>query len=560
MRPVSHDAARVTPTRPIALAAALIALAWVACAPAAAGAQAIVRVRAETRIELDAWREGSSLVVRGTVRDDAGAPVAARRVLVHARNPQGTVVASGRPQTDAAGRFEVRALTPEVTLTVEAELPDEADLVGSAARVLLDRARAHVVLVIHLAGGNRISLDEAALQIEVIATSASGGADLPIRIENELGTTIAEGRTDGAGRLAARVDPQTLGPPAAGRLVVRSSGDESRSPAQTEVPIVRFRATELAWRDEHLEIRPGTVVRAQLRTSEGPLARRAVGVFAGGAHVATRLTGEDGQVAVPLDPAAFNRSGAVEITARFDSDAPWLASSVSPPRRLALSAAPRALPFLVSASLVAAALGGWCLGRRPALGTQEVVRPSVPGVAAGRTIARRACVRAIDGRVVHAGTDEALADVTVSCGSTRTTTDAMGSFSLDLAEGTHTVVVELPGYERLEQRVTVPHRGEWRGMIVRLESRRDLASRLVRAVLSPHVPPDAIATATDRELLAVARGARRPEVVALVDAAERVVYGEVPPGREDLERLQALAERADSALAPRVDGGSTASL
>jgi hypothetical protein len=523
-----------------------------------AHAQPIVRVRAETRIELDVRRDLETLLVRGALRDDAGEPVEGRTISVLVRPEGGTTIASLQPRTDAAGRFEARVTAAPGSYQVEATFVAEPDLVGSSARIVLDRLRAHVVLVVELVGGSRLSLDAMEQEIHVVATSAAGGHALSIEITDEVGTPIAEGTTDGMGRLLTRVPSTSLGPAAAGRLVVRSEGDDTRSPAQTEVPIVRFRATSIRWLDASSELRAGTSLRGRLETATGPLERRAVGVFVDGRHVATRLTGPDGELVVPLDPAMATGPEA-EIVARFESDAPWLATAVSDPRRLAVAAPrPRAVPYLVVASAFLAVGVALWLRRRPT-SEERATRRSLPGVEQARPASLRAQFRGVTGAVVQASSQRPLAGVTISCGARSTTTGSDGRFVLEVPDGSLVLTAEAPGFETERQRIASPHRGEWLGMVVRLESRRDLAARQVLDVLGPLVPQDLVAVATDRELLRVARTGQRAEVVALVDAAEKVIYGEAPPEAADLEHVRSLAARA-RAVTARVDSPSMASL
>lgn len=521
--------------------------------------QPMVRVRAETRIELDVRRDGDELVFRGVLRDDAGEPVARRAISVMVRPEGDTTLASLRPITDASGRFDARIAAAPATYVVEASFETEPDLVGSSARIVLDRLRAHVVLVVEIAGGSRLSLDEPEHEIRVSASSAAGGQALEVAISDEIGTPVAHGTTDGAGRLVVRVPSASLGPAAAGRLVVRSEGDDTRSPAQTEVPLVRYRATSIRWLDAESDLREGTTLRGRLETATGPLERRAVGVFVDGRHVTTRLTGPDGELVVPLDPSQA-RGSEVEVVARFEADAPWLASAVSAPRRLAVVAqGPRALPYLVLGSAILAGAVALWLRQRPTSEAPGTPRRSPPGVHQARATSLRAQLRGIDGIVVQAGSERPVPGAEIVCGPLSTKTSSDGRFSLEVPDGTFVLTAEAAGHETARHRVTSPHRGEWRGLVVRLESRRDLASRLVLEVLGPLVPHDVLAIATDRELLRAARTGQRAEVVALVDAAEALVYGEAPPQAIDLERVRALAARA-RAVTARVDSASTVSL
>src|SRR4051794_26692015 len=60
------------------------------------------------------------------------------------------------------------------------------------------------------------------------------------------------------------------------------------------------------------------------------------------------------------------------------------------------------------------------------------------------------------GRVVDSATSRPLAGALVAVdGAAHATTDAAGRFSLDVTPGRHTVVVQRPGYRRLERAVSV---------------------------------------------------------------------------------------------------------
>lgn len=544
------------------VAAALCVLAAGTLPASRARGDAVVRIRAETRIELDVRRDGSEILITGTVRDDGGDPVAARSVGVSVRPQAGPAIHAEPAQTDRDGRFVARVSAPEDGYLIDATFDGDADLVGTSARVTLDPVRSHVVLVVELEGGNRLCLDSDSHALAVSAASSVGGGGLSIEITNEIGGAVASGRTGVDGRLELALPSASLGPPAAGRLVVRTAGDGARTAAQTEVPIVRYRETELAWLDDAGEIDESTVLRGRLTTAEGPLERRAVGIFVDGEHLGTRLTGADGDLSIPLDPAVAGERDVVRIEARFDADAPWLASSVSPARSLAVRRELRVVPLLAVASGLFVLLAAWWLRRRPVAGA-SVARPStLPGVMGARPAVLLPLIRGISGVVIHAASREVIRGATVRCGPSTAQTAADGSFGLEVPDGAHVLHVEAPGFEDARQRVSSPHRGEWRGARVSLESRRDLAHRALHDVLAVVLPREAASVATDRELLAVARdrGAAWPEIVELADVVERLVYGEAAPEPADLDRVRSLARRARGAVAARVDSASGASL
>ena len=545
--------------RAAALVVVLLGGILTAWSPSAACADHVVRVRAETRIELDV-RRGPELEVRGVLRDDAGHPVASRRVDVAIRPEHGAVSASRGITTEPDGTFAMTAPSPGGVVVVDAVFLGEPDLEASNVRIVVDEQRAHVVLVVTLRDGSRLSLDEPTHPLTVTATSSAGGAGLHLTVRNEIGTEIAAGTTDDSGRWDVDLASSLLGPAAAGRLVARSEADATRAAAQTEVPIVRSRSTRLTWLDTTTEILDGTVLRGRLDTSAAPLERHAVGVFLDGQHLGTRLTGPGGEFSIPLEPSVSRGAVSVRVEARFDADAPWLESSASLPRTLTVTTPQRTLPWLAAASaLFFLGLGGW-LRRRP-IDVAQARESRAPGVMAARPTGLLPSVRGIAGRVVHNTSGDAIGAATLTIGSLRAETDREGRFEITPPDGAYTLVAEAAGFEAVQHRIQSPHRGEWRGFTIRMASRRDLASDVLLDVLSLVLPNEVASTATDRELLAIARrrGSSVPEMEALVRAVEQIVYGEAPPDGPELERVRALATTVRGKLA-RVDSASAASL
>jgi hypothetical protein len=293
----------------------------------------------------------------------------------------------------------------------------------------------------------------------------------------------------------------------------------------------------------------------------GPLERHAVGVFVSGQHVATRLTGPDGELAIRLETTLAEDATSIEVGARFDADAPWLGGSEAPPRTLSVSRPARVVPWLALGSgVVFLALALW-LRRRP-LGDEPASPQSrAPGVSGARPVQLLPTIREVSGTIVHAATGDPIAGATVRVSGQTTTSAARGTFRLAPNEGPATLMVEAPGFDTLRQRIVIPHRGEWRGALVRLESRRDLASRMLLEVLAITLPGEVATMATDRELVAIARarGSTIPELDALVTEVEQIVYAQAPPSAVALERVTGLASAARSKLA-RVDSASRASL
>jgi hypothetical protein len=122
--------------------------------------------------------------------------------------------------------------------------------------------------------------------------------------------------------------------------------------------------------------------------------------------------------------------------------------------------------------------------------------------------------------------------------------DPGGRFALSLPPGAVVIEIDAPGYEPARHRATLPHRGEWGAIVIRLRSLRELAWEPLRPVAARLLPsPDLWAVWTGRDLQARAR-AQAPTVrglAALVQAIEIACYAPEPPSAGDLEEIRRAA-------------------
>jgi len=546
---------------------------------ATAHAQPPVLVRADTRIELRVDRHADGQVhLIGTLRDDLGAPVpgvlidvAAWRE-VHAAGP---LRWTAHPHTDADGSFDVLVQAEDGWWASAAFAGTELFL-GTEARQRLDLSLAHVSLTLHVDSAGVLDLDVPEHSVRVATESTAGGTDLAVSLRNELGVTLAQGRTDLSGAVSLMVPSALLGPPSAGRLVALSEADGVRSAAQAEVPIVRLRSTrltlELLARDDDRALLGG-----RLMDSSGPRARDAIGVYAGERHLGTAATREDGrfELEVPLSELA-GLGPEVPVQARFSSDAPWIGASESTP--VVLSFRPL---FFDATSLVAAGsllalltilgLLFWMQRQEPTViapapGHSSLtmgVRGRADGKPWGKLLANlgsalsgapRSAV--VSGVLRDARTQAPLARAQVTLGARTVECDGDGAFSLVADAGRSQLVVRAAGYEAFEAPIVAPHRGEYIGMSLNLLSLRDLALAPLRPIALRLLPSAELWSLwTQRELLSALRKAGRepPELAELIDRVERACYGTEAPGRDELEAIQVLAARieASTAAAPQ---------
>jgi hypothetical protein len=534
--------------RPTVAVVMLLALA----APVAQ-AQLTVRVRAESRIELRARLTAEGASVEGTLRDDLGAPLPGRAVRVGCLTEDGRSLGREDVRTDARGDFRHR-FHAEGTRQVRAIFTGDDGYRRIEALQRLEPGRAHVRLDVRGPAGGRLDLDREVHDLAVEATSPSGGVGLEIEVLDEVGRTVAAGLTDAASRHTFQLRSADLGPPSAGRLVVRTAGDARRARAQTELPVVRFRSSALTM---EAGVDEGRIrVAGQLADSQGPLPRRAVGIFVDGSHRDTVLTDDGGRFLRRL-PAA-DLSGEVTVEARFASDAPWHTDARAEPVTLRL-APPRSAPWSWLLASIGISVGAaWWVGRtgRRPQEDEDATRPaSAPGIEVGEPEGRLAAAgrRDVSGVVVdveegrrriEAATVRLEAEgriVAEAC------TDARGRFAFDdLPDGRFRLEVSAAGYAAESLPVSLPHRGGLSGLTVRLESLRRRALVIYRPVAEALTSPSRWLHATPRELLG--RTSRPPALEALLRRVELALYGSAPLEETDLTRLAEDADRVQAAL------------
>ncbi|HJL19188.1 MAG TPA: carboxypeptidase-like regulatory domain-containing protein [Sandaracinaceae bacterium LLY-WYZ-13_1] len=542
---------------------ALRSILALASIPAIAAAQPIVHVRAETRIELRVSRQPEAVEVEGTLRDDRGEPLPDRAVELRMATPDGERTL-GREvgRTDAAGRVSARFGLEPGSYHVSARfVGDESyDRVDVGQRVDLDKAHVRLGMSVDGAGRlDRLNLDEPEHRFRVRAESPEGGGGLPVALHNELDDVLASGTTGPDGTVVLSVRSEALGPPAAGRLKVHTEGDARRARAQTEVLVVRFRPTRLELSATPERIRAGEPLEltGRLSDSAGPIARKAVGLYAGDEHLATVLTGDDGRWRREI--RLEGPDGPVPIHARFASDAPWRPAARSTPVRIALSSR-GATPWwwLLVPMVLCGLLIAWLSRREAAEEPREEAgerAPSAPpGIVSGRPVARSAERRDVAGTVVDADGSFPLGGAVVALEAgerTRETrTDERGGFRFDeVPDGGWRLHVRAEGYEARQTDVAVPHRGQWSGLRVRLRSLREVALATYRPVAEALTPERRWwAHWTARELLSRARGPERRELQTLTELVERAVYGAAPPRDEDVREI----ERRSAHVATRI--------
>ncbi len=525
-------------------------IATLTAAPALA--QPTVIVRAESRLELDVRRDVDGLVVTGALRDDLGVALAGNDVTLELSH----AVASEHRRTSrvitrvvtatADGTFSTHFQVDAGDYVVDAGYEGAAEHTGTHVTRFFDLDRAHVSLRVALDDGTRIDLSVAEHRLTIVATSETGGQDLAMSVTDESGDAeLGHGTTDADGVLHVSLESARLGPPAAGRLVVRTVGDATRAEAQSELPVVRFRPTETTIALSRAIFSPGDTlgVTGTLTDGVGPLPREAISVVSADRVLSTVLTDERGRYDATLDESAFTElEGEVPIVARFDGAAPWIPGSESRVQRLTLSR-PLALGWLwaiVPIALAALAVR-WSLRRER--GAAPIVRrpDGAPGVALGARRLLAAQRFDVSGIVRDAISGDPVVGATVRAGEHEATTDAMGAFAFTATREASSLVVDHVEYLPLETIVALPHRGEHDAMHFRMASRRAVSFAALRQVAAGLASDGEVALAlTQREIFEVlrSRGASPPTLPDLVSRVEVACYAEGPPNDAEIAEIR----------------------
>jgi len=534
-------------------------------APMRVGAQPRVIVKAETRIELGTDRREDRIILSGALRDDLGNDLPDREVEVRlSRAGTRESILRERVRTDDDGRFAIEAFVTtgdyELRATFEGDTHHEAN--GVLRTIDLDRA--DVRLSVTVPNGGQLDLDEPTHVIRVRADSDTGRhGGIEIALVAEFDHELAIGTTGEDGRVRFEIASEGLGEPGAGRLKARSRPDADRAEAQTEVPIVRFRRSDLTLEASASEARAGesVVLFGELFNSQGPLGGRAIGVFGDGdTHLTTMLTDREGRFVANLDTEG-REPGTLTIVARFESDAPGRMAAESAPVQIAIGT--RAVAAWLWAALpIAICLVLLLLIARRAPQRLTALPPAPPppppGIAASTRRSRKPAQTAIYGRVIDRSRQEPIAGATATLTSADGTsqmlnTRANGAFAFDrVSSGEHILRVEAQGYAPEETKVTSPHRGQWGEVTVRLENLRDRVLSAYRRVALALIPSSRLWEIwTNREVLIHAREstAEGERLTDLTLRVEDAFYSSEGPSEDDVDRVSEDAERAYVELA-----------
>lgn len=547
------------------LALSLLALCVFGWSPIAQ-AEPLVRVRAESRIELGVAHLELGMAVSGALRDELGTPLMHRPLALEAR----ALDDSSEPwrvtvETDENGRFSLDLADADRDYRLLATFTGDATHRGVRVERKVERARADVRLELRLPQGNAIDLDAPTFAVHSVAESDAGGDGIVMRLLDEEGREIARGITDAQGKLALVVPTQSLGEPGAGLVRIESLRDARRAEAQTEARIVRRRAVYVTLQSAKGPFAAGSPIQVSgnVSTRGGPRAGVPVGLFATTQHLETVVTDAQGNFKGELWIDTL--PGPLSITARTEADATG-AYAISEARLLLTIGPPRPLPtpWVLAAVMVSCVvlltIAQLRKQRSSAEGTLVDEDGSSgasirPARAQGRRDRHRVHGRALDARndgPVIGAKVTLMHEQAESC--CVLATDAFGRFASPiLLAGRARLRIEASGYVATEAELEIPHRGEWSAFAIRLESLRARALLPYRR-LALRVLPSARAwgiwtTREAKEWLSERSPNEGEALSALTRDVERACYASEPPSEAEVAGIEQSAEALQTRMA-----------
>ncbi|HUS32422.1 MAG TPA: carboxypeptidase-like regulatory domain-containing protein [Kofleriaceae bacterium] len=505
-----------------------------AVAVAQAGPQ--VEIRAHTQLSFTGAqkRDNGEVEVSGRLTDKlTGDGIASERVYV-------TVNGQMFPAfTSADGSFHLVVPAPSGAIDVAMTYRGGKSLEGAQPlTVSTDPAKVplhlDIVKVVDDPAGARIkvnasTIEDAALDVPVkLSVAPVGEEDFKLVRTVQTGDEITFTRTEAGGA-------------GTHRLRATFVGDDTRQAAEATVTIeltsgttttMRLSTTKLAFEDEL------DVVGHVVDDDKHPVERASVTLMAGDRRLAQTATDKNGRysfeveaqiiAAVPLPPTqkgtkVENEGGQFGIQVKADPDVPAMRASHSDPVVITI-AAPQPVPVswtIVAFIATVAAAGGFFAARtKPWTKFRKRVPPAevpseegdvVEQIKGGLVVAKPGVVATLrrpqdDGfsgvvRDTVRGRPISDAVVTLILGarvtetgtpvpnerSTRTTLD--GSFAIEnLGPGEWRAEVAAPGHVTERFGVTIPHRGELRGVRVDLVPVRERVFQLYRRAAEPVLP------------------------------------------------------------------------
>ncbi len=554
----------------IAVALLFALVAPVGVAPALAAPTIAIRARAELTLRSVRRLDDGRVVIRGDLRDRAtGIGLDGQPITVVIGDQATTAF------TTPDGSFESFLAAPPGPVDLRLDFPGGSGIdavVTHAADVDATKAPVDLTMTAQVTPLGvmvtvNVAADGAAFEVPITLRVTPVDADEPHH-DTKLQSSTAQ--------LIKRADALGAG---ARRLTARFAGDagHAAATASTIVQLSSETVTELGFADDDVPF--DATVRARGRVLDAdrtPLARVTVTLMsADKRRLGSATTAADGRYAINVEADLLGQ-GRHLLVATAETREAWLRPSQSPPRPIEVGA-PRPPPVAITiAAFAATALTaiGFILARRrrerlaaaPALAVIRAAEEPRGGLEHGRaslvSTLRRASDHGFAGLVRDSVRTRAVPGATVllSLGADARRTDSAedGRFALEaLAAGEWSARVAAPGHVAERFTVTVPHRGELRGVRIDLVPVRERVFSIYRHAAMPLLPrPELWGIWSPRQIVDHVRAKRPPAALAALTALVEEVYFSARVSEEEIipiaeaKAAAAIAERAGGLASP----------
>lgn len=556
----------------VAALAAALAAAPVDALVASATAAPTLDIRAQTQLVLEkVQRRDTGLAeITGRLVDKlTGDGIADQSV---------TIVVAGEAvsaTTGPDGRFRRVVRVPAGPQAIELSYSGGALIDAASHATIADPSRATVALSITV-DRNDGELDP---RIQVFATADD--KLVPLEVELSVGAPtdpeLRPWKTVTTGDAAHVLTQREAGGPGTRRIRASFRGDETLQPATAEVTVelytstrteMKLSATELAYEDE-------LTVTGRVTDAAGkPVPRASVTLVSGDRRLAQSATNSDGTYAFEIEAEIIGQ-GQYAIQVQTDPGSAYVQPSRTDPAIVRI-AEPQPVPVSYTIAAFVATLGaagGFFLARgrpwrrfrrsaRPAETPPERAdhEPVLGGLVTGKPGVMSSLRRAHDDMFAGVVRDAvrgraiggALVRLRLAERERETVTGADGSFALaELEPGVWSTEVVAPGHVTETFTVTIPHRGELRGVRIDLVPVRERVFQLYRRAAEPALPePRLWGIWSPRQIVEHVRAQQpSPALAELTDFVEEVYFSPrlaletvLPQASERVER--AVRERA----------------
>jgi hypothetical protein len=529
-----------------------------------------VEIKAQTSLTLGSVRllGDGQLLVTGQLLDKlTGEGIDGQTVIIMVAGQQKFAA------TDADGKFRVLSDGQPGTQKIELVFRGSSSLdKAEPVTLVTDPSRAQVALTI------RTEPTPHGLAITVAGTIDDKSVVLPIDIS--LGTpqeaelaAFKQVNTNQA-FILTRADAGGAG---SRRVRASFAGDDTRQPAVTEATIELSTGSQTAMtvKSSTLAYEDDLQIAGKVTDEDGtPLARAAVTLTAGDRRLAQGATGADGTYKFEVEAEILGK-GQFGVWVQSDPGSPFVRPSKSEPAIITI-AAPQPVPvsYTIAAFLATAlAAGGFFIARnKPWQRFRRATAPAdapekeeaTDAIAGGLVAAKPGIVSTlrrpyddtfsgsvrdtVRGRPVG----DAIVRLVLGSEEREQTTEPDGSFTVErLTVGEWQAEVSAPGHVTEKFGVTIPHRGELRGVRVDLVPVRERVFQLYRRAAEPVLPePKLWGIWSPRQIVDHVRTKKQsPALADLTDFVEEV-YFSARIAAETI--LPGASERVDRAVRERL--------